>query len=156
MYRSGSGSVARRRVIAPGGSGGLGEFARQRRLGGCFSAAMSARRGARRGGGLLVDAAGCGSGGGGRARIRASARMKSSCQAQRAGRCSIHWRALRVSLPGTCTSRRRMVRATRMVSFGLPTRVVQRTRSWGQYGDHCPCAVGVELARLEVNERLVA
>jgi hypothetical protein len=37
--------------------------------------------------------------------MRASARMKSCCQGQRAGRCSVHWRAVRVSLPGSCSSR---------------------------------------------------
>src|SRR5207248_9038280 len=50
------------------------------------------------------------------------------CQGQRAGRCSVHWRAERVSRPGICSSRRRRVRVARTVWPGSPIRVVQRSR----------------------------
>ena len=64
----------------------------------------------------------------GSALIRASARMKSCCQGQRAGRWRVHWRAVRVSRPGMLSSRRRRVRAARTVWRGRPIAVVQRVR----------------------------
>ena len=91
----------------------------------------------------------------GSARMRVSASMKSPCQGQRAGRCSVQRRAVRVRRPGSASSRRRRVRAARTVVAGQaeqrgPAQQVVRER-----GDHRPGGVGVELAGREVRERLV-
>jgi hypothetical protein len=63
--------------------------------------------------------------------MRVSASMKSVCQGQRAGRCSVWRRALEVSRPGRAKSRRRSV-AARGVGSGRPIWAVQRPRLWAR------------------------
>jgi hypothetical protein len=60
--------------------------------------------------------------------MRLSASAKACCQGHRAGRCSVHRRAVRVSRPGRASSRRRSVRAARTVWPGRPRTEVQRRR----------------------------
>jgi hypothetical protein len=89
------------------------------------------------------------------ARMRESASAKACCQGQRAGRCSVQRRALRVSRPGRASSRRLRVRTARTVWPGQadhrgPARQVERER-----GVHRPDRVGVEAPGREVRERLV-
>jgi len=92
------------------------------------------RRAGRRGGRGVQAAAGS-------ARIRASARAKSCCQGQRAGRCSVNWRALRVRRPGSVSSRRRSVRAARIVA-GQSEQVSPAQQVVCHARDHSPGAVG--------------
>lgn len=78
--------------------------------------------------------------------------MKASRQGQRAGECKVKRLAVRVSRPGSASSRRRRVRAARTVAPGRPS---NPSSAPGEGGDRRPGGVGVELARGEVGERLI-
>ena len=87
--------------------------------------------------------------------MRVSASMKSCCQGQRAGRCSVQRRALRVRRPGSASRRRRRVRAARTVRSGRPSRPVQRSRLWASAAITVQAALAKKLPGGEVRERLV-
>ena len=86
--------------------------------------------------------------------MRVSAWMKSCCHGQRAGRCSVKRRALRVRRPGSDSSLRRSLRATCMVSPGRPSAPVQRSRLCASRRSPSRRR-SRRTARREVGERLV-
>lgn len=77
--------------------------------------------------------------------MRASASANASCQGQRAGRCGVQRRAVRVSRPGRASSRRRRVRAARTVWPGRPGTEVQRSRLWARQAMPVQAALAVNL-----------
>ena len=81
--------------------------------------------------------------------------MKASRQGQRAGRCSVQRRAVRVSRPGSAISQRRIVRAVRQVESSRPSCPTQRERLWARQAITVQARVGGEAAGGEVGERLV-
>jgi hypothetical protein len=62
--------------------------------------------------------------------MRSSAVRNSVCQGQRAGILSRLWRPERARRPGIVSSRRRRVRAVRIVASGEAMVLVQRSRLW--------------------------
>ncbi len=104
---------------------------------------------------LVVAGPRAGQVGAGSARRPLSAALKSFCQGQRAGRCSVQRRAVRVRRPGIESSRRRRVRATRTVAPGRPRTVVQRSRLCARAAITVQAAFGAVVPGREVLKRLV-